>query len=66
MGEPAASVIFMNQEKAAIGASYRAGIADGSLLPPLDPAAKNIWMSDYVMQQLAARNPWINYSVTRR
>ncbi|WP_426305032.1 hypothetical protein ACN9MJ_20435 [Acidovorax facilis] len=66
IGEPAASVVFMNGEKAAIGASYRAGIADGSLLPPLDPAMKNIWMSDYFMQQLTARNPWINYSVMPR
>ena len=66
IGEPAASVVFMNGEKAAIGASYRAGIADGSLLPPLDPATKNIWMSDYFMQQLSARNPWLNYSVTPR
>jgi hypothetical protein len=66
IGEPAASVVFMNGEKAAIGASYRAGIADGSLLPPLDPRIKNIWMSDYFMQQLTARNPWINYSVSPR
>ncbi|OHX11189.1 hypothetical protein BI347_15905 [Chromobacterium sphagni] len=63
-GDPVNSVLFIDREKAAIGASYRAGIADGSLLPPVDLAAKKIWMSDYFMEQLSSRNSWINYSLT--
>ncbi|MBB5020685.1 hypothetical protein HNQ59_004010 [Chitinivorax tropicus] len=63
-GDPVNSVLFIDEEKAAIGASYRAGIADGSLLPPTDMATKKIWMSDYFMEQLASRNSWINYSLT--
>jgi hypothetical protein len=54
----------MDGEKAGIGASYRAGISNGSLLAPTDFAAKKIWMSDYFMEQLTVRNPWINYTVT--
>ncbi|WP_145964122.1 hypothetical protein [Chromobacterium phragmitis] len=63
-GDPVNSVLFIDGEKAAIGASYMAGIADGSLLPPVDLAAKKIWMSDYFMEQLSSRNSWINYSLT--
>jgi hypothetical protein len=66
IGEPAASVIFMNGEKSAIGATYRAGISNGSLVPPLNPAEKSVWMSDYFIQQLANRNSWIKYSITPR
>jgi len=66
IGEPGAAVVFMNGEKSAIASSYRASLADGSLMPPTDLATKNVWMSDYFMQQLSARNPWIQYTVTPR
>ncbi|WP_217591392.1 hypothetical protein, partial [Burkholderia sp. GbtcB21] len=66
IGAPGPAVLFMNGEKSAIAASYRAGLADGSLIPPTDLATKNVWLSDYFVQQLSARNPWIQYTVTPR
>lgn len=64
IGAPGPAVLFMDGEKSAIAATYRAGLADGSLIPPTDLATRNVWLSDYFIQQLSARNPWIQYTVT--
>jgi hypothetical protein len=62
VGNPASAYDFINGEMAAIGASYRAGIANGSLVPPADLAAREIWRSNYFMERLVERNPWIHYT----
>ena len=66
LGDPVKSVLFVDAEKAAIGAAYRAGVSDGSLVPPADLMGKKIWMSDYFIERLADRNPWIYYAVIQR
>jgi hypothetical protein len=63
-GNPAAAYDFIKNEQAAIGQSYRVGIANGTLSPPSDPVAKSVWQSDYFAKQLVQRNNWIRYTAT--
>jgi hypothetical protein len=66
LGKPEAAVAFMTSEESAIIASYRARVNEGTLMPPSDFAARMVYQSDYLMQQLVERNPWIHYTVTPR
>lgn len=65
-GKPEAAAVFMMDEQTAIIASYRARVAEGSLIPPADLAARLVYQSEYLMQQLAERNQWILYAVKPR
>jgi hypothetical protein len=64
LGSPERAVLFMDAEKAAIGARYRSDVSTGSIVPPADPIAKKVFLSDYFMDQLVARNSWIKYIST--
>jgi hypothetical protein len=65
-GKPEAAVVFMQNEQASIIASYQARVAEGSLVPPADLAARLIYQSEYLMEQLVERNSWIHYAVKPR
>jgi hypothetical protein len=56
--------VFMAGEQKAIGASFRQAVSEGTLVPPTERAARNVFMSDYFMQQLASRNSWVRYLAT--
>jgi hypothetical protein len=67
LGQPERSIVFMREERVAIQASFRAGVADGTLNPPLHDAAQmGLWYSHYFMEQLVERNPWIQYTIISR
>lgn len=64
-GNPAAVYEFMRSEQSAIGQSYRAGVANGTITPPSDAASKGIWKSNYFVNQIVQRNNWMRYTETR-
>jgi hypothetical protein len=66
LGKPESAVVFMMDEQAAIIASYQARVAEGSLIPPTDLASRLIYQSEYLMEQLVERNPWIRYTIEPR
>ncbi len=66
VGKPEAATAFMMDEMAAIRSSYQAGVNNGTLVPPTDLTARAVWVSDYIMQQLVERNPWIQYAAKPR
>jgi hypothetical protein len=65
-GNPESAILFVDREMNVIRESYRTGVANGTLLPPADRAARSIWLSDYILQQLTERNPWIRYTENPR
>ncbi len=65
-GKPEAAAAFMMNEEAAIIAAYRTRVAEGSLIPPTDFAARLVFQSEYLMEQLVERNPWIQYAIKPR
>jgi YD repeat-containing protein len=64
IGNPSAAYDFINGEKNAISQSFRSGTENGTLSPPSDLIARNIWLSDYFVQQFVRRNHWIKYAET--
>ncbi|HSV71240.1 MAG TPA: hypothetical protein VLI72_14120, partial [Methylibium sp.] len=65
--ENAANIeLFMASEQKAIGASFRQAVANGRLLPPTEQAMRDVFKSNYFMQQLSSRNSWIRYEVAPR
>ena len=65
-GKPEAALLFIMDEQTAIIASYRAQVAEGSLIPPADSATRLIYQSEYLMERLVERNPWIHYTIQSR
>lgn len=56
-GADSPRTIFIHRcEKSAIAASDRVGLADESLVPLTSLATRNVWLSDYFIRQLSARN----------
>jgi hypothetical protein len=64
--DPVGATLFVEAEKAAIGSSYRSALANGTVIPPADLAARRLWAGEYMMQEMVKRNPWMRYTSVPR